>query len=169
MLSDQNKALIARELGASDRVRLRDLEEISDTALHFLLDAARQEGRQSSGERVAALEAIVRRFVDADDEAPEFGVADCIDNKGEHYQSADYAALVHGARALLSPQAAPVEQGIPSLTVEFDRTTGNLKHPPEVGEIRMIEGSTCRFVEHDDKGYVWEVLGPANEQKDGAL
>lgn len=51
---------------------------------------------------VEDLREIVRRFLDADREAPEFGLKDCIDNTGEAYQSADFASLLIDARHALA-------------------------------------------------------------------
>lgn len=58
------------------------------------------------------LAGAARRILDADREAPDFGMCDCIDNTGAHYQSADLAAaLIDARRALnaIEPGATSVE------------------------------------------------------------
>lgn len=51
------------------------------------------------------LREVAERIIACDDEAPDYGICDCIDNDGEHYQSADLAAALialRNARAALS-------------------------------------------------------------------
>lgn len=41
---------------------------------------------------------VLQRLLDADRDAPEFGLKDSMDNEGEAYQSADFASLIIDAR-----------------------------------------------------------------------
>lgn len=96
MLSDQNKALVLRVSG--NALTGSDAEWSN---LEKLLDAAREEGRQSAGERVKALEDELRRHTEH--------LAD-FDRRYSMDSSSDVAAALYCAQRLLAPQAAPVEQ-----------------------------------------------------------
>ena len=56
---------------------------------------------------LAKLQDAVQRILDADREAPDFGLADCCDNDGERYQSADLAAALLDARKALADLREP--------------------------------------------------------------
>lgn len=58
--------------------------------------------------RYRAAEKLLRKLIADEDEAPGFGIADCVDNRGIRCQSQGFADLITEARALLStPNADP--------------------------------------------------------------
>lgn len=110
MLSDQNKALVDNLDWKIDDER-EHCWTFEDTVLNRLLDAARQEGRQSSGERVKALEEGLKPFAQIADRYPTGGLQADIQQRSPDVVRRLHAAYFYHAAALLSPQAAPVEQG----------------------------------------------------------
>lgn len=62
--------------------------------------------------RVEAFERIGARLLEMEREAGHFGIPDCIDNAGRHYQSKAFESLISEVRALLSgstPKPAGVD------------------------------------------------------------
>lgn len=62
---------------------------------------------RATAERMGGL---LRRFLTADREAPEYGLTDCEDCRGVHYKSADLEALIIETRAALQPQPGQGEE-----------------------------------------------------------
>lgn len=112
MLSDQDLALIECIVPKSLRVFFTGVR-VADWTAH-LLDAAREEGRQSAGDRVKALEEALKPFAEVADwyDASEPDTFEVWMDYPHGFINRSVARLANYRRAaaLLSPQAAPVEQ-----------------------------------------------------------